>query len=343
MDRGFHGGLITTTYRPDTSPEQDLPPNFPSPQSFFLLIDAIWKAEKFLRLVEWNGARYVLLFEFNKELERCAENDCLKRVHEARGEDVYCLRKARFECMKLFFPALEKWYASGGEGGDEERKSSGHGRAREIKIQMKTVDGVLKDFDHDEFIDVCGGPVPNPIPSARVFSRKEIKIVQKVHQHLARVMVGEEEYFMKSMAWKNEAAGLLEMTRIHRGGWHPNVVTVVGVVGVPGSDGINGFLMPYIDGCPLHKVKGVTVSQRELLKKGIMDAVESLHSRGVVWGDVKPQNVVVEKNTGKPFLIDFEGVYTPPWVTSDVEGTTGGDRQGAKRILEFIDNIPEQK
>lgn len=81
-------------------------------------------------------------------------------------------------------------------------------KERNIKIQLKTVDGVLIASDHDEKIDISGGPVPNPAPSARVFSKDGIEVIFKRHQHLAKVRVGEREYFMKTMPWKFERPGI---------------------------------------------------------------------------------------------------------------------------------------
>lgn len=86
MDRGvndgFNGGLVTTTFPPNTNSDA-LPPSFPCVGEFYLLMDVVWSAGAFVRLVEWCGVRYTLRLELNKDEERCSENVHLKRMCEA--------------------------------------------------------------------------------------------------------------------------------------------------------------------------------------------------------------------------------------------------------------------
>ncbi|KAK4663431.1 hypothetical protein QC763_0098480 [Podospora pseudopauciseta] len=60
-------------------------------------------------------------------------------------------------------------------------------------------------------------------------------------------------------------------------------------------------------------------------------SVEYLHNAGVIWGDAKPQNVLIDME-GDAWLIDFGGSYTPGWVDEDKQETVEGDRQGVQRI-----------
>ncbi|KAK4194002.1 hypothetical protein QBC40DRAFT_291539, partial [Triangularia verruculosa] len=67
----------------------------------------------------------------------------------------------------------------------------------------------------------------------------------------------------------------------------------------------------------------------------IHHSVKCLHNAGVVWGDAKPENVLVDMK-GDAWLIDFGGSYTPGWVDEDKQETVEGDRQGVQRIDDWL-------
>src|SRR5688500_7253848 len=51
-----------------------------------------------------------------------------------------------------------------------------------------------------------------------------------------------------------------------------------------------------------------------------------LHKIGVVWGDVKPGNVVIDIDDNA-WLVDFGGGFTQPWMDPELAGTREGDIQ----------------
>ncbi|RDL37374.1 uncharacterized protein BP5553_04807 [Venustampulla echinocandica] len=67
----------------------------------------------------------------------------------------------------------------------------------------------------------------------------------------------------------------------------------------------------------------------------ITDTLMRLHRAGVVWGDAKPDNVLIDEHSNA-WIIDFEGGYTHGWVYRDKEGTVEGDLQGLANIVNFI-------
>lgn len=71
----------------------------------------------------------------------------------------------------------------------------------------------------------------------------------------------------------------------------------------------------------------------------IQNCVNSLHEAGVVWGDVKPENVLVDMK-GDAWIIDFGGSYTEGWVDEDKQETVEGDLQGVQRIGDWLQNCP---
>ena len=57
---------------------------------------------------------------------------------------------------------------------------------------------------------------------------------------------------------------------------------------------------------------------------------------GVVWGDVKPNNILVD-NEGTAWIIDFRGGFSPGWVDESIEGTEAGDLQGVEKIKRYLE------
>lgn len=85
-----------------------------------------------------------------------------------------------------------------------------------------------------------------------------------------------------------------------------------------------------------HNFKG---EPRELRRKWagqIKRTIQFLHSIGVIWGDAKPSNIIID-SLGDAHLIDFGGGWTEGWVDEKLQETTDGDEQGVARILKFLD------
>lgn len=67
----------------------------------------------------------------------------------------------------------------------------------------------------------------------------------------------------------------------------------------------------------------------------IRNMIEKLHAAGIVWGDAKPDNILVGADDNL-WIIDFGGGYTHGWVDEDKEGTMEGDSQALSRIVNFL-------
>lgn len=92
-----------------------------------------------------------------------------------------------------------------------------------------------------------------------------------------------------------------EARRLHKLS-HPNIVKVSDVFE---TNGTAYFVMDYIDGKPLSRI-GVPISEamaRHYINP-ILDALEHVHSNGVLHLDIKPGNIMID-NSGKAILIDF--------------------------------------
>lgn len=108
------------------------------------------------------------------------------------------------------------------------------------------------------------------------------------------------------------------------------------------------FAMEFIDGQTLesiieeHQARGeqVDLGRAQLILRAIAQGLGAVHDRHLVHRDVKPGNIVIEKGTGRPVLVDFglarrvksssqpkimqtagTPMYMPPEQARDVDGT----------------------
>ncbi|KAK0751549.1 hypothetical protein B0T18DRAFT_402768 [Schizothecium vesticola] len=121
------------------------------------------------------------------------------------------------------------------------------------------------------------------------------------------------------------------------------VIRLRGLVAV--DDGqIAGLLLTYVD----HRRENdglvfqesllhTPIPLRQRWATQIQETVEQLHNAGIVWGDAKLDNVMIDKNNDA-WLIDLGGGYTKGWVDKDMAGTKEGDLQGVAKIVECLSN-----
>ncbi|CAJ0549719.1 Ff.00g033320.m01.CDS01 [Fusarium sp. VM40] len=65
------------------------------------------------------------------------------------------------------------------------------------------------------------------------------------------------------------------------------------------------------------------------------DTLSGLHKAGIVWGDVKAENVLVDKDNNA-WISDFGGGYTEGWVDRQMAGTVEGDLVGMAKLKKLI-------
>ncbi|CRK31666.1 hypothetical protein BN1708_016006 [Verticillium longisporum] len=73
----------------------------------------------------------------------------------------------------------------------------------------------------------------------------------------------------------------------------------------------------------------------EKWKNQVCCTVEALHTAGVIWGDVKADNVLIDENDDA-WVTDFGGGYTEGWVKKESAGSLAGDAEGLTTILKTI-------
>jgi serine/threonine protein kinase len=83
-------------------------------------------------------------------------------------------------------------------------------------------------------------------------------------------------------------------------------------------------------------VAAVPNEQRKKWAEQIRQTVEQLHEFGVVWGDGKPNNVLIHTETNDCWLVDFGSSWTDGWVDAELNETNAGDKQAVVKIIEFL-------
>ncbi|KAH6843406.1 hypothetical protein B0I37DRAFT_384384 [Chaetomium sp. MPI-CAGE-AT-0009] len=119
------------------------------------------------------------------------------------------------------------------------------------------------------------------------------------------------------------------------------VVRLLGVVAA--EEGmVAGLLLTFVD-CRRENdgvldgiyLRRTPIPLRERWVSQIREAVQQLHDGGVVWGDAKADNALIDKKNDA-WLIDFGGGYTEGWVDKDKSDTKEGDLQGVERIVAYL-------
>lgn len=67
----------------------------------------------------------------------------------------------------------------------------------------------------------------------------------------------------------------------------------------------------------------------------IRQCVGRLHELGIIWGDIKTDNVIIDEN-GDAVILDFGGGNTQGWVDEEMYGTGEGDLQGLDKIMKTL-------
>jgi serine/threonine protein kinase len=97
-----------------------------------------------------------------------------------------------------------------------------------------------------------------------------------------------------------------------------------------------GLLVEHIHGNrTLDEAVDGSEEEREKWMQQLRDTAKQLHDGGVVWGDAKLDNVLIDSN-GDVWVTDFSGGCARGWVDGELEGTVEGDSQGLSRIPGFL-------
>ncbi|KAF4344541.1 hypothetical protein FBEOM_1509 [Fusarium beomiforme] len=98
---------------------------------------------------------------------------------------------------------------------------------------------------------------------------------------------------------------------------------------------ILGFLRQWVPGRRLSEITSAPAEKREKWASRIRETIDSLHKNGLVWGDAKPGNIIID-DQDDAWLIDFGGGYTHGWVDEQLVETKEGDEEALTRILDYL-------
>ncbi|EME50296.1 hypothetical protein DOTSEDRAFT_165419 [Dothistroma septosporum NZE10] len=170
--------------------------------------------------------------------------------------------------------------------------------------------------------------------------------------HPALVRHQGNDYFLKVVdinQYKPMKREISVMKRIEAEGLHEEmkVPRLRGLVHFESKDSNKsphamGFLMDAIDDpTPLTQMLDSEVPAEKRTKWAEESArmVDLLHQHGIVWGDAKGDNFMVDGNDDL-WIIDFGGSYTEGWVDPELNETEEGDQMGVRRLVNGL-NDPE--
>jgi eukaryotic-like serine/threonine-protein kinase len=87
---------------------------------------------------------------------------------------------------------------------------------------------------------------------------------------------------------------------------HPNIVDIYAV---DEAGGIVFFVMAYITGDNvaklLHDHGALSIDQTRRILRDVADALAYAHERGVIHRDIKPDNILIDADSGRPMVTDF--------------------------------------
>ena len=154
-----------------------------------------------------------------------------------------------------------------------------------------------------------------------------------------RVYFKGEPYFYKAAWSPSDSIDEIEKyTRLVTSGMSEKLLTSKVFAIVANSHGeTKGLLYHWIEARDILSlvVDKAPLSLRQSWASQIRHTVTQLHSLGIVWGDVKSDNVLIDVEDNA-IVIDLEGGTTRGWVEHDVGGTIEGDMQGLGKLLRFI-------
>lgn len=114
-------------------------------------------------------------------------------------------------------------------------------------------------------------------------------------------------------------------------------VSRIGGLVIRDDASVLGLLVKYIHGSRTldEAVEGASEVERRKWARQLRDVLDELHRRGITWGDVKPDNALVDADDDI-WVIDFGGGRAEGWVDTELEGTVEGDLQGLSSIEKFM-------
>jgi hypothetical protein len=230
------------------------------------------------------------------------------------------------ECRGLVWPLVERDYTS----------RSKHDESEIIKIEGQTVNGVLQSYQHDGYLKYpLTAPIQNSFPRVPTFPSQIVTRLEELDREIFKVTVNDEILCMKTVHRTGHEANFVREISILQQCSHAFIIRLMGLV-INDENNIEAILMEYIPNAEsLRERKRIDNSELIRWTRQMKEAIDYLHHKGCVWGDVKPDNVLIREN-GDVVLIDFGGGATSGWVEQKYYESVTGDLLAWERIVEFM-------
>jgi len=282
-----------------------------------------------------DNAKYKLSCVWNKDVPDCGENAALRGMQGTTDSPSQCNTG-----RKLIRDNVALWaLAPDDDAFATARSVPNYFLASPIKVQLKTVDGVLT-ASRLRAQEAGGRPwlVPSPLEQVPVIEEQDVILLEGLAQHVFKVRVHpDDELCYKQVYRSTKRSFLQEVKMLANLPLHPHIIGLHGVVGC-GEGRVGGILLDYIDGVLLSSIKSASPASCRKWKAQMRSALDHLHDHKRVWGDAKPANTMITREEDL-VLIDFGGQRTRPWVDEELMETQEGDNQAYGRICTFIDGL----
>lgn len=216
-----------------------------------------------------------------------------------------------------------------------------------IRIKMTSDLGPMRYVPDDDDPKLCQRqsltlrPIKTP-DILRRFNASDLQLKATLKQDTTFLVVFDNSPFCAKIgrqpsqrrALEREIESLYSADTIRRAGLR--IPTLEGLICTEKSVVI-GFLMDYIDSRSLASIaiEQVALEQRKRWFEEIEGSLERLHGVGVIWGDAKPDNVLIDRDENI-WLIDFGGGWSTGWVDSHLHDSIEGDKQGSRRMKKYL-------
>lgn len=196
---------------------------------------------------------------------------------------------------------------------------------------------------HGSQATVCRSVLPAvpSLPASRLARATGLESLEErmcaVPQHVRDVETG-REYFFKAAnderGFRREVQVLARIGALAKQGVAPlRTSRMAGLVHWDGrEDVVMGMLLERIDGPTLFDAaQRASAADKSKWVDQIDETVGELHWHGLVWGDVKPDNVMIAPS-GDAVVIDFGGGGTLQYIDLQLHETREGDVQGTGKM-----------
>lgn len=254
--------------------------------------------------------------------------------------------------VRPFLPLMEKLAPRPGDAAIITLQHFFSGESFEANLEAfddTLLPGVIHAVDEmEDLVDDAGIRWKTTCP---IFQAREVEVLSDDPTHIlidepTRVRIQGKELFFKAFMDPDDSIGAHEvqtLEKILKAGFDPRKVRTSRLYGIvkDNKSHVIGLLLHNIqvDDTLFDKVidtKSLGTDVKDKWKKQVTGTVEALHGAGIIWGDAKASNVLVDI-AGDAWVVDFGGGHTEGWVDHDKAGTIEGDLQGLRAIIDFID------